>query len=722
MRRRWPGAGSASSRCDGGRSRSDGFIPSGRLAVRCWSNLFGLLLHSDRGAAVGSVPAAYTYRVRVCALYRMAYGNYVRYPTETFAFSFRHSVVVFLMQNSVILLYDALDVRRFAAELSCTNALALTPIARLALRDEGLVCRDTANIFRDRDHAACVAGIRHGVQRTEAALMRESDLGPAAQHRLRCDLFYLSGVAWRAWLVLRRQASWRIPVDTVLGDFEDRAEAHTALLSHLLGRTRYFADASAGVWFDPRFPRLFDCMHDALVRILRARGPWVITYKRTTTDLVRALRSRRPPVRNCVPSPTGGGGWRQLVRSWRQIATEELRTAGGREPVTLLPVFTRNLPAEQDATIRRAVGRVLAATDDPVVVRALDLTGRGFEDRTVRASALALGYRQVVKALRPLASITSDTSGPKAGPLAEACGRAGVRRITLNENPRPAQDGVAAATIMTMLDSLRAQVALSDEILVRSKPSFQTVKAAVRGHDREVPVIPVRAYGPLLPARRTERPLILHAGNSSGWANFVPLVVETSDEYLANTSKLIEAARDLPEVDFEIRLRRKDELNADVLARLVEPPGNVRITSPEEAHPQRNRDFLKRLSACDVLISFHSTTIEQALHFRKPVVLWGPVRRFQHVAGCSKPSCGGRAAVYVVERLGDLAPTLRAVVAAHRAYPLTDAELAPFFWTPEVPELKDLAAELAGATAGETAGPFSARRLERRSTRKDSVE
>ena len=100
----------------------------------------------------------------------------------------------------------------------------------------------------------------------------------------------------------------------------------------------------------------------------------------------------------------------------------------------------------------------------------------------------------------------------------------------------------------------------------------------------------------------------------------------------------------------------------------------------------------------DLVIAVFSTTIMQALHTRKPVLLWGGTKRYEYLpARRTFPTREDRAAVYTVDRVKDLGPMIEAILDAHAGIPLTDEELEGLVWSAsaDIPTVSELAQAIA---------------------------
>ena len=108
--------------------------------------------------------------------------------------------------------------------------------------------------------------------------------------------------------------------------------------------------------------------------------------------------------------------------------------------------------------------------------------------------------------------------------------------------------------------------------------------------------------------------------------------------------------------------------------------------------------FREDLLASDLLVAFRSTTIEEALHARRAVLLWGASARYRYLpARTAPPRPGDRGAVYAAATEAELAHLLPAILDHHVGRPLTDVEIAPHVWPRGTPGVGDLARWLLGA-------------------------
>jgi hypothetical protein len=117
---------------------------------------------------------------------------------------------------------------------------------------------------------------------------------------------------------------------------------------------------------------------------------------------------------------------------------------------------------------------------------------------------------------------------------------------------------------------------------------------------------------------------IVHAGTPK-FRHQRRLIYETSDEYVQALSEICDCVKNIFDIELIIKTRPLDyELTVNSLIELLSPlPSNVVI--------ETSRPFSEVLAETDLLISFSSTTIEEALVNYIPVLLYGGHGRYAHI-------------------------------------------------------------------------------------------
>ena len=119
--------------------------------------------------------------------------------------------------------------------------------------------------------------------------------------------------------------------------------------------------------------------------------------------------------------------------------------------------------------------------------------------------------------------------------------------------------------------------------------------------------------------------IILHAGTPKYRSCTRLLNYETLDEYVDGMVSLVNVVSQLDGVRLIIRFRSIDGLTPEELKTLLPKCGSYFIAP--------DGDFASYLSIADLLVSFSSTTIEEALQGNIPVLLFNKYNRYKHILG-----------------------------------------------------------------------------------------
>ena len=150
--------------------------------------------------------------------------------------------------------------------------------------------------------------------------------------------------------------------------------------------------------------------------------------------------------------------------------------------------------------------------------------------------------------------------------------------------------------------------------------------------------------------------VILHAGTPVATRSLRLHVYETPDEYIQALRELAVAVENLPNTALIIRFRPSPEITVQSLKRLV--PFSDKVVLSVDG---KFSDFL---GMADLLVSFSSTTIEEAFQNNVPVLLYGGRGRYQHVPAyeITPLKAVKKAAVYYVKEEGYLEYALKGIL------------------------------------------------------------
>ena len=98
---------------------------------------------------------------------------------------------------------------------------------------------------------------------------------------------------------------------------------------------------------------------------------------------------------------------------------------------------------------------------------------------------------------------------------------------------------------------------------------------------------------------------------------------ESAYEYINGLKKLIKIINKIENCRLIIRHRNTSEISIDCLKENLNLSERVSLKS--------HGNFVDDINYSDMLISYSSTTIEEAIHLRKPVLLYGGVDHYKHI-------------------------------------------------------------------------------------------
>ncbi len=116
----------------------------------------------------------------------------------------------------------------------------------------------------------------------------------------------------------------------------------------------------------------------------------------------------------------------------------------------------------------------------------------------------------------------------------------------------------------------------------------------------------------------------LHASTPKSLSKW-PWIYENYNEYIDNINELIGHLKNLKNVELIIRFREGPECDLETFKKLIKIDQNkfVKISS--------NKDFFDDLGKSNCLISFSSTSIEEALFLNQKVLIYSNSRKYKHI-------------------------------------------------------------------------------------------
>lgn len=173
--------------------------------------------------------------------------------------------------------------------------------------------------------------------------------------------------------------------------------------------------------------------------------------------------------------------------------------------------------------------------------------------------------------------------------------------------------------------------------------------------------------------------VVVHAGTPKGRMGMRFHISETPDEYVQSISDLVEAVETIPDTRLIVMFRPSEEISLDDLTTLL-PTSDKTIISVKDP-------LVEVLGFADILVSFSSTVIEEALLNKVPVLLYGGGGRYKFIdvpepahEGLQPP---GSPAVYHAKNSEDLPDALRMMLNISANEQINGARFAPYVYLPE---------------------------------------
>jgi hypothetical protein len=489
----------------------------------------------------------------------------------------------------------------------------------------------------------------------------------------------------RSAKIMGRQVAWQLAV--IVQRIARSLPKGAAWIRSLDGSWIEAADRPAGVRL--LLPRILDwgLQH----RSDAAPPPLPGLYR----QLVRLHARRMGGQRRCVVAPRGRLKFNldaHLRATGLDVAGLRLTQDGFGEYFRLVRNLWRRAPeigiaplGANDEPVRAWVTSFAAIANrfrDPLLQAAWEIYARYFRAHLPALGAILRETPRLMDALNASLAVCYEGNSWLACAMLDAARSAGKQAVVVNHNSHSRTGtGIADAVLGFLLEQRTANPAVTAS--AHWSPDWKgwgASGARVRHLAYRYSYPPIRLSG--------DRFRILHAGNYQNWSDFIPWVAETSHEYVAGLAALASAMRSLPDAELVIRVRSKAEVNPQVVKSMVELPSNVSVCGTDAG-------FLGELAQSDLLVSYFSTTVAQALQMGKPVLLWGSTQRFcQFLPSWNPPTHEARYPVYAVRDAQALPAMLRAIGERHRGRPLSPEEVEQYRNRPQDPLLAELPARL----------------------------
>ena len=620
---------------------------------------------------------------------------------------------------------DAFLRKTESPEIAASRIVAISPAARVALQRRS-VDHDTTLAYFDTESHRSVQMAREEMCHVIAAALAIPDGFLLRQTYQETVIFYsrlFLGHLMKTLEILHRfqeqnnVETWvavRHPAQPSAKPYISLQERYTADLTRDFAAARGLDCAALDAAPAPparsrpsirEMPWIEACLARLYLRFFRsqaARPSAVVSHLAYEMDeLVRELGRRRPDVTwFWLDQETNDGAFleikKALIRMWR-IA---VRRQPGPFAVPLkimdrLPpraadegrLLEQRLFEQLNERIASSPGvfRYRGVSVAPFLLRKLQTSIIPHQTSVYRA---ARSMDQVLRNLKPR-FVLSQSSDDARGALGECCRQSGVPAVLISHGSNVPSDDPAARIehdhiSRRLMNSTYPIVALqspwaarfADEMKLRAQ-RVQTgplIWSRLTPESRAAASAWLRNRFPGFVAGRTRVILYVCAASQRQTTHF--FIPETQDECIRSLNEVIHAARGVEDVVVVVRHRLQHLCSPDDLRELI--PDTDRVAIHAEGR------FSEALAMANLLVTFYSATVEEALNNRIPVLLYGGRGRYRHLPAALIESSGEvpRSAVYWVKDPGHLSAAIPRILNDHPV-PVEPEMLKPYCFQPE---------------------------------------
>ncbi len=569
-------------------------------------------------------------------------------------------------ERPLAVLWEREQAHRFLADsLDVRGVVSLSPSVQVELASCKAPVIRSYDVLTNMRHLRGLARLRMAERAMKNVSDRFPEIFPATREAAIINITRIVATSSALWEILGVEGPWIIPGSNGHELIREKPAAHAKLLSLIL--TVSFSLNSDRCTRIGRF-LLWLINNAALCRIIGQRAIILSGFTRGFDLLSKTLHEMEPNI--------------HLVRI-------NVRPATFRNAIDAIQMFYRNRSKRTTLVFggghspdcREFVKAVLNSIKDPATKNGLKSVEPWLTKEIENIDSFSRVVGKWMAKAKPESIMLWDVSSGKYSTLAHLGQGLNIPVVLAAHAPVAPINSDVTESYQRFWATKMTASPLANYIFVQSPTAEQLVKEIV-------PKAPTYRAQPFVWGFRrpnsasvpSSTPMILHAGNYFEWSQHKPWLQETSDEMVGNLVPLVEAISGMPETQLVIRAkhnwRGKGELDANTLHALLPVAENCTIKD--------TGSFLDDLSACCLVISFASSTIEEALYARRPVLLWGGSQRYMYLpARTSPPAPDDRAAVYMPPQDCNLREFIRAVIDAHKHQPLSDKEVESYIWLSE---------------------------------------
>ncbi len=549
--------------------------------------------------------------------------------------------------NTIAVAYSQQDAESFLASewLEKSQLLALTPAAYIVFARNDIECRRSTDFFTDEQQAKCAVTGREAFEYLRKAFKSQFTSVRGIEVPFSFLGYTITVISERIWLTLPDARNYVLFNGSGFSTYDTKVGVHNTLLSKLIHECEWItlpyikpSCLQFRLWF--RYWQLKKYSSYSSTIALSAKSK-IHTFARAY--------SKKHSEKIVLVKPYNGASFISYLRS-------VLRG----HPI----IDNYAIPSKCETEIKQL--QAIISNSSNSVRRALEPLTPLITHKLLTFISL---YRDCKKILSkfPRKSVVycQEANELQNSPLNCAAISEGfiIRNMNHNSLPLP-QNETAKQLMQTMLEG-RIINSLTSEYITWSPHTAAFAGRLGQG-------VTIKPHMPEYPPLKKQPYFkILYASNAVDYDHFYPFIIETSDEFAQAAVSFVENVTFSNNLRVTIRIRNKPEFNPQVFKEMAKTQLSEYVQIEDSG-----QDFLSQLSKSNLLVAYMSSTIEQALQMRIPVLLWGPTVRHQHLkAQKTPPTKNKRSAVYVVYDKNKLNMMIAAIKDAHNNRPLTNEEL-----------------------------------------------
>ena len=570
------------------------------------------------------------------------------------------------------IIYDEDDANLFLKLNPLVNRiLPITPNARAILLECGVPLISTLEIYTDYRQAKVLARVRRTERELLSVLENEKNLGIASKETIRGIVHVLCSISASFWELVKDIGHCLLTDGKQWIRINDSTEIHKCLLNHLQPLIKRSMIPIIAV---PVFPLTVKILN--IIALSFWKGKSTIFFSDYNYGLNK-LRFNKMFAPYSLSIRSADGGWRDLILSIKFL----LDSLFFKKTVTIVVN-----PSYSNKTAN-ASRRVLNTINDSISRIVINLVQDSFIDKISLYDGSKEDISRVIDKLRPHQIISGHLRWWTPTFVAEV-GKKNKIPVTLITHGTHSLPDTAIASFEQEENIHGLMISPLSDISLLQSPHAEAcaMKIGCNNGQRSRPIQWGINAKPITSSNSSTK-YILHAGSYKTWVGPRPWIYETPDEFINGLTSLILATSNLNNTKLIIRIRPQPDCNIKNLRKLLPKFDHFEIKS--------SGSFFDDMYNADLLVSWASTTIEEALHLRKPVLLWGGSNRYFHLPPCHEfPTPQNRSAVYAPEKEEDLPQMIESVLESHASKPLTNEELKSHVWSKNIPGIDEFAKQL----------------------------